>query len=309
MFKKLLAKLGKGSATIDLQIDRSKVSAGEIISGQIHIKGGEVNQEINGIDVDLEMEVVTKKGDRITRKIAGIPVTNSFLIHSKEEKIFPFTFNLSNNYAISSHSVSYFFHSNLDIEGGFDRKDNDSMVILPSKNVQNIFSALERLGFREKSKSGELDQYGQEFRFFPTTIFNGEISELELRFADETEGLRIWIELDCRTAFGEIEARRELYLTTIELADRNKLSQRLKELLEETEFNPNNYVHPHSYKQETIFQNKVIGNPLTSMVGSLAVGLLGGMLLEEVLDSNEIDEMMGDASDLVGDIGFFGEEE
>ncbi|MBT2649404.1 sporulation protein [Bacillus sp. ISL-34] len=57
------------------------------------------------------------------------------------------------------------------MEGGGDRKDVDRLVIQSQKSIQSIFNAMDQIGFRETDDSGKLDQYGQEFAFFPTQQF------------------------------------------------------------------------------------------------------------------------------------------
>ncbi|MCO0598520.1 sporulation protein [Peribacillus butanolivorans] len=53
--------------------------------------------------------------------------------------------------------------------------------------------------------SGRLDQYGQEFAFSPTQQFMGQINEVEMRFANEETGIRVWMEVDCKSGYKEIE--------------------------------------------------------------------------------------------------------
>jgi sporulation-control protein len=47
MLRKFLAKLGKGAATVDLQLENRPYQVGEMVQGEVIIKGGEVDQQIN----------------------------------------------------------------------------------------------------------------------------------------------------------------------------------------------------------------------------------------------------------------------
>ena len=55
-------------------------------------------------------------------------------------------------------------------------------------------------------------QYGQEFAFFPAQLFSGQVNEVEFRFAYEESGVCVWMEVDCRKRFHEIEEKREFFL-------------------------------------------------------------------------------------------------
>ena len=56
MFKRVLAKLGVGSATVNLVLDKDEYTLGDTVEGQILVEGGTVEQRINKIDVDLVTE-------------------------------------------------------------------------------------------------------------------------------------------------------------------------------------------------------------------------------------------------------------
>ncbi|MBO0998709.1 sporulation protein [Bacillus sp. SD075] len=58
---------------------------------------------------------------------------------------------------------------------------------------------MNQLGFRETADSGKLDQYGQGFVFSPTQQFKGQVNEVEMRFANEESGIRVWMEVDCKS--------------------------------------------------------------------------------------------------------------
>ena len=130
MFKKILASLGKGAATVDLQCGNRNYQAGESIQGEVVIQGGEVEQNINQLTVRLMMNVVLKQGS-VSKEVAHIPLVNRDCIHPKERKVIPFHYVLPTNIPISRGTVSYYLDTHLDIEGGVDRKDVDRLVIEP----------------------------------------------------------------------------------------------------------------------------------------------------------------------------------
>ncbi|MCI0768207.1 sporulation protein [Bacillus sp. TL12] len=303
MFKKILAKFGKGAATVDLRFENRSYSAGETLHGEVLIQGGEVEQKMNSLAARFMMSVVTKQGS-VTREVATIPLDGAYTILPKEQKVIPFSYDIPRNLPVSRGGISYYFDTHLDIEGGVDRTDFDRLVVEAPKEVQNIFYAFNRLGFQEKSTSGKLDTYGQEFAFFPREEFVNDVDEVEIRFAYEDSGIHIWMEVDCRTRHGEMEAKREFFIEKNVLQEIREIANILKEYITEMVNNPYAYTQPFSYQtqqQYGLSQHSGSGrSPIAGMVGGLAVGILGGMLLNELMDELGVDEMVEEATEEIG---------
>lgn len=287
MLKKILASLGKGAATVDLQFADDTYQAGGTIQGEVMIHGGEVTQKINKLSIRLMMNVALKQ-QSVSREIATISLISRDRIHPKEEKVIPFHYVLPTNIPISSGTVSYHFDTHLDIEGGIDRKDVDQLIIEPHESIGAIFQAMDQLGFRETSKSGTLDKYGQEFAFVPTEQFLGQVNEVELRFAMEDSGIRVWMEVDCKNGFKEIEAKRELQIKWSILENEAELEKLLCKYILETVDDPYAYGQPFSYSSQSHHYDH--GHGTSDMIGGLAIGVLGAMLVEEIIDELFEDE-------------------
>ncbi|MEF2098366.1 sporulation protein [Bacillus sp. CFBP9009] len=297
MFKKILASLGKGAATVDLQYDNRNYQAGDSIQGEVVIQGGEVEQKINQLTVRLMMNVVLKQGS-VSKEVAHIPLVNRDCIHPKERKVIPFHYLLPTNIPISRGTVSYYLDTHLDIEGGVDRKDVDRLVIQSQKSISFIFNAMAQLGFRETANSGKLDQYGQEFAFFPTQQFMGQVNEVEMRFANEESGIRVWMEVDCKSGYKEIEAKREFYLSKNVLEHEADLHKLLGKYITEAIDQPYAFTQPFSYSTNHHHgRASQLGNAIPGMVGGLAVGVLGSMLFTEMVDGFDVGEMFEEATE------------
>ncbi|CAH0313435.1 Sporulation-control protein spo0M [Peribacillus sp. Bi96] len=297
MFKKILASLGKGAATVDLQCDNRNYQAGENIQGEVIIQGGEVEQKINQLTVRLMMNVVLKQGS-VSKEVAHIPLVNRDRILSKERKVIPFHYVLPTNIPISRGTVSYYLDTHLDIEGGFDRKDVDRLVIQSQESIQSIFNAMSQLGFRETADSGKLDQYGQEFAFFPTQQYLGQVNEVEMRFANEESGIRVWMEVDCKSGYKEIEAKREFHLNQNVLEHEAELEKLLGKYISEAIEQPYAFSQPFSYStNHQQVHTSQMGNAIPGMIGGLAVGVLGTMLLTEMMEGFDVEEMFEEATE------------
>ena len=293
MLKKLFARLGKGAATVDLRLHNPNIQGGQTIQGELVIQGGEVTQSINNVSVVFMMDVTLKQGPT-AQQITLIPISGRDTISPGETKNIPFDYIIPADLPVSRNHVSYYFHTNVDIEGGIDRKDVDRINILPSTEVQALFDAMQLLDFREKATSGKMDAYGQEFTFFPTSRFQQEIQEVELRVAKQLDGLRVWMEVDCRNGFREIEAKREFVIPFETLQDVVAVKQLVENYIDETIQNPTAYLQPFSFKNPHYQKgmSPSMGNAIPGMIGGLAIGVLGSLLISEMLD----DEMMEDAT-------------
>ncbi|PRS26209.1 hypothetical protein C6W19_25690 [Bacillus sp. RJGP41] len=306
MFKKILASLGKGAATVDLQYYNRNYQAGDSIQGEVVIQGGEVEQKINQLTVRLMMNVVLKQGS-VSKEVAHILLVNRDRVHPKERKVIPFHYVLPTNIPISRGAVSYYLDTHLDIEGGVDRKDVDRLVIQSQESISSIFNAMGKLGFRETADSGKLDQFGQEFAFFPTQQFMGQVNEVEMRFANEETGIRVWMEVDCKSGYKEIEAKREFHLNQNVLEHEAELEMLLGKYILEAIEQPYAFTQPFSYSTNQHHgQASQMGNAIPGMVGGLAVGVLGSMLLTEMMDGFDVEEMIEEtAEDFNGEFDSF----
>lgn len=295
MFKKLLSKLGIGSANINLMLHHSQVRLGETISGEFFIEGGTVEQHINKIDVELRL-TLNQNGQVQTKTVATIPVASSFTIQSGERKVLPFTFELPKSLPVSRHSVHYTFVTRLDIAGGVDHLDEDAVQILPPLPLEKIFAAFEKLGFREKATSGALKPYGQEFEWFPTEQFKNIVQEVEFLASLEEEGVRLFLEVDVYAgAFGlqEKELKREVFFPYTETNNVSILADNLREMIQEMieqpyQYAASSYMTHHSH----ISHSHGRGHSMMGAIGGFAASLFAGMLVEELVD-DAVEEALG----------------
>ena len=310
MFKKMMAKIGIGSAKVDLVLHKNEYELGENIEGKFIVQGGNVEQFINKIDVDFMLTVRTKKQE-YNAVIAKIHVSDSFTIGASERRELPFSYKLPKDFLISSHYVNYYFVTNLDIASGVDHRDHDYVHINPPQRLNNLISAFEQLGFREKHDSRSFDGYSQEFEFAPTSFLRGEVEEVEFIVALEEDRINMLLEVDMYT-YGrrEYEVKREVSLSNDILADGSRLVDFLQRVLSDIVENPQAYLFQRdfsSYKHG----GKHPHSGFAGGLGGIAVGLLGGMIVGEIMD-----EVMGDMFEgALGDAGeglesvFGGEEE
>ena len=63
-FKKLLASLGAGGASVETVLHEVNVVPGGVVQGEVRIQGGSVNQQIEGLSVGLQAKVEVENGDQ-----------------------------------------------------------------------------------------------------------------------------------------------------------------------------------------------------------------------------------------------------
>lgn len=306
MLKKFMAKLGVGSAKVDLVLKKQEVSLGEVMEGEFRVEGGTVEQKINHIGVDLNLMIRVKNQD-FSKIISSIPVSSSFTIQPNEKKTIPFTYQLPVNLPLSRGGISYHFATRLDIAAGVDNLDHDPILVLPPQRFMNILHALEALGFREKMDSGKFNGYSQEFEFFPTAVFRDRVKELEFEAAIEEHGIRLLLELDMATlpfGLGEKELKREVFFENEVLNDIQTLSEALQDTMEEMLQNPHAYPASRYPRYRGHGHSGHHSGGLAGAMGGFAAGMLGGMMLEELLGGEEGMDFAGDEEE-DGDGGGF----
>jgi sporulation-control protein len=298
MFKKLMAKFGVGAAVVDLRLDQPSFRLGETMTGYIHIEGGSVEQRISELSVLLMMKTHIN-GQEVTRPVETIPVLKGFTVQPKPfAQDIPFTYQIPAGLAVSTPAIQYFLHTKLDVEMALDPTDLDHVQILPPRRIEKVIEALQRHDFRQKSDSGKLTPYGQEFAFFPGRPIGVPLNELEVIFYDTPEELRLLAEFDIAVpgVFSrELERKAEIVVANELLADgkEEELARYLLEKIHEFANNPQSipYVSVASYQQ-----GRHHGHGMGGLIGGMAAGLLGGLLLGELM--SEAGEA---ASDLFGD--------
>lgn len=303
MFKNLFAKFGKGAAKIDLILDQEDYALGDEIHGEIKVYGGTIQQKINKIEVDLNMDIHV--GESVyTQLIHRFEIQESFEIQPDEEKSFPFYFQIPYNLLISGNTVSYYFITHLDIDSGKDSSDRDRILIHPHSKMQNIFTALNQLGFIESHSSRAYDGYFQEFDFVPTTQFKNEIEEIEFNVISQEDGILVLFEVDCYSFLGEKEISQELWLDNDLLADIDALASHLQSTLEKMVQEPSLY---HGEKEQ--FRKKYY--LAAGAVGGVAVGLIAAEAFKEALEDvgDFIEDMIDDDDDDDDDNIFFDDDD
>jgi sporulation-control protein len=302
MFKDFMARLGHGAAKVDLVLEQNRFAPGDPVAGKLLIKGGNVEQRINKIDVHLMISIYAK-GHVHTHPVTSVPFYQSFFIRPGELKELPFHFQLPSNLLVTGQSVSYYFETQLDLAGSVDQSDRDYIEVVPPLPLQNILAALGQLGFRETHDSRKFNGYVQEFELVPTGLFREQVKELEFAAAIEPNGVRLLLEVEFYSFGHHHEVKREIFISQEQISNPTALAMFLQNLITEW-ISTSHYSHyhaPHPYEYDHHgyghYHDPYHGHHghhhhshlsgMKGAIGGFAAGLIGGALLDELLDGDD----------------------
>lgn len=314
MFKRLMASLGVGTSKVNLVLDKDMYRIGEQVKGKIIIEGGNVDQEINSLDIDVVMKF-NIKGKEFTRVVDTIKVARNFRVRAKEKREVPYEYYLPYHFPITKGSVSYYLATRMDIAKAVDTGDRDKFVVMPGRDMELILSALEQLGFKEKIGSGKIGRYGQEFDYYPTTLYEDRLKEMDVKFFRDEQSIKMFLELKIASSHLLFSKHYTELAVPLEMLAREspaQVSEYIKDFLT-NEINyvisqgPNTAPAYHNYQHHHGHNSR--GSLFGGFMGGMVAGLLGAAMFESLFNAGE-NEDAGDAGDVMsgseesGDAGF-----
>lgn len=210
----VLARLGAGSASVDAVLASATTTPGGTVSGTVHLTGGKVSQEFEGIRVSLEAVVEVEQGDSTWHEnvtFANSTIAEPSTIEPAEQRSLPFTlavpwqcpFTTIDGWQLQGMRVG--LRTRVDIAGAVDPSDLDPVAVTPLPVQRTVLQALDRLGFGfhgaevEKGRlpGSELPFY-QEVEFTPPSGLRSRLRELEVTFLTDPDGVDVVLEVDKR---------------------------------------------------------------------------------------------------------------
>ena len=218
MLKKLLASVGIGKAKIDTILLDEHLRAGQEFNIEIKIKGGDVEQHLNGI----ELAVMAKAKAEANLGDDEVEYNKSVVLqkwqHELNLTIAPGK-TISKNVTLTLHpeipATNLFGHTvgkvwlqtGLDIKSGIDGSDKDPLNILPSPTQLAVLDVMQQSGYRlfkadiesgrvrAQEFASHLPCY-QEYEFKPESRSFFSAKELEVTFVDNGQSTGVLIEVD-----------------------------------------------------------------------------------------------------------------
>ncbi|GAA2351027.1 sporulation protein [Streptomyces violaceusniger] len=212
-FKKLLASLGAGGASVETVLTEENVVPGGIVQGEVRIQGGSVAQQIEGLSVGLQARVEVEGNDQeykqdveFTRQqLGGAFEVQPGAVHAVQFGLeipweTPITMFMGRHLTGMNVGVT----TELAIARAVDSGDLDPVNVHPLPAQQAILDAFGALGFRFKSADLERGHirgtrqrlpFYQEIEFYAPEQYRG-LNQVELSFVADDREMDVVLEMD-----------------------------------------------------------------------------------------------------------------
>lgn len=206
-FKKVLSSVGIGAADVNTVLSQTSVRIGEDLEGVVNIVGGNVEQTIKRVEVELKSQYLKEIDDRkvtCTATLLKLVVGRDIVIAPNEKKQIPFGFTVPKHTPISMNKRNVWVETELEIPLAIDPEDRDYIEIRPSHTMDVVLDAMINvLGFRLREVEceaahlrGSNCEFAQEFEFVPQSAFRGKLDELEITFLPSNDGVNLFMQVD-----------------------------------------------------------------------------------------------------------------
>ncbi|MEV8307481.1 sporulation protein [Streptomyces flavidovirens] len=212
-FKKLLASLGAGGASVETVLTEANVVPGGVVQGEVRIQGGSVDQQIEGLSVGLQARVEVEGGDQEVKQDIEFTkqrLGGAFEVKASAVHVVPFGLEIPWETPITSiagqqlHGMNIGVTTELEIARAVDSSDLDPINVHPLPAQQAILDAFVQLGFRFKSADMERGHirgtrqrlpFYQEIEFQPPQQYRG-LNQVELTFVADDREMDVVLEMD-----------------------------------------------------------------------------------------------------------------
>lgn len=215
-FKRLLSVFGVGAPSIDTVLVTPHTYPGAALEGHVELTGGDVDAHIDEIVVALvaSVEFDTEEGEETSAaEFARIPLTGPFDLSAGDRRSIPFRYPVPWQAPITDAgggplpNAGLGLRTEVVIDRAPDKGDLDPVQVHPLPAQDRILEAFSRLGFGLKHtdiEAGHLAGTRQEFPLYQEIEFGAaeryahEISEVEVSFVADPQGMDVIVEFDKR---------------------------------------------------------------------------------------------------------------
>jgi len=132
MFEKFLSTIGIGSMKVDTIVDQPKLAHGDTLSGTIYIAGGQSDQVIEFINLEVLKRTEGYREDSdfdVTEdSIAKHTIEMIGSVKSKETRMVPFELMPDERWDCEGDNVKLYLRTSVHITNSLDVHDEDSFV-------------------------------------------------------------------------------------------------------------------------------------------------------------------------------------
>ncbi|MFE3204904.1 sporulation protein [Embleya sp. NPDC055664] len=214
VFKKLMASMGAGSASVETELHAVETTPGGVVDGRIRIQGGKVDQEIEGLFVGFQavVEVETQDGEQRRnvefgrQQVGGAFTLREGATHDLDFRLpVPWEAPLTTFRGVPLRGTTVGVRTELAIDRAIDKGDLDPVAVGAFPAQALILDAFGNLGFHFRAADLELghirgtDQrlpFYQEIEFTPPQAYARGINEVELTFVSGEHRTEVILEID-----------------------------------------------------------------------------------------------------------------
>ncbi|WP_327346693.1 sporulation protein [Streptomyces europaeiscabiei] len=212
-FKRLLASLGAGGASVETVLTEVNVVPGGVVQGEVRIQGGSVDQQIEALSVGLQARVEVEGQDSeykqdmvFTKQRLG----GAFELKAEAVHVVPFGLEIPWETPVTTiqgqalPGMNIGVTTELEIARAVDSGDLDPINVHPLPAQQALLDAFIQLGFRFKNADLERGHirgtrqklpFYQEIEFYPPQQYHG-LNQVELSFVADEREMDVVLEMD-----------------------------------------------------------------------------------------------------------------
>ncbi|MFF8996165.1 sporulation protein [Streptomyces sp. NPDC014983] len=212
-FKKLLASLGAGGASVETVLTEVNVVPGGVVQGEVRIQGGSVAQAVEGLSVGLQARVEVESGDQEYKQdieFTTVRLGGAFELQAGAVHAVPFGLEIPWETPVTMidgqalRGMHIGVTTELAIARAVDSGDLDPINVHPLPAQQAILDAFIQLGFRFKTADMERGHirgtrqrlpFYQEIEFYPPSQYRG-LNQVELSFVADEHAMDVVLEMD-----------------------------------------------------------------------------------------------------------------
>ncbi|MFS8097443.1 sporulation protein [Lentzea alba] len=216
MFKRMLSAFGVGGPSVDTVLDSPHAVPGQVVTGQVRIQGGSADAEIGQVVLSLVTRVEVEHGDHeyggvseFMRSVVqqGVRVPAGQLVAIPFQLPIPWETPITAVGGAPLPGMTVGVRTELVIAGAPDKGDLDPVLVGPLPSQDAVLNAFGQLGFSFRSADVEAGRirgvhqelgFYQEIEFFPPAQFASAVSQVELTFVASPHELYVVLEADKR---------------------------------------------------------------------------------------------------------------
>ncbi|MFF4521919.1 sporulation protein [Streptomyces bluensis] len=319
VFKRLLGSLGVGGPTVDTVLNPGAARPGGGLTGQVHLKGGDADFDIEHITLELVARVEAEHEDGESEGVVTFErftVAGGFRLAAGQHHSVPFTVALPWETPITELygqplGIVLGVRTELAVAGAKDKGDLDQLAVGPLPAQEAVLEALGQLGFGFRSADleyGHIGGTGQQLPFYqeieltPSPQYAHQINEIEVTFLANPAGMDIVLEADKRGGLfsqgHDALTRFTVSHDTVAHQDWNTLVDGwIRQLVDHRASyashapyghqDPYGHGHGHGHDEHHHDGHRSgpgMGTVVAAGAAGLAVGVVGGMVAAEVVD-------------------------